>query len=1024
MSRKTRVFRSPAAHPLFLSIPSFLLATLPIHDGLQQGSPTIARHVVRIPPSPAMNTLHDQGHKRTSINELLNPVAAAPSQHLETHPAYSSAQLPAIAPYLPHQQHVASSGAYSPSSIHNSFSLRAANWENGTGDPMARRHDANTAQNCTYTPSVPQNLYANQHYPRQAPRSVDETQPAYGNSPTAWPGPHEAQAVALQFGQPMMATAYTTDDRTGEVRPFTFATAPAVTAPPNSTGHPNDPNSKTYTPPPHPQPQPPQYDQEVASQSFPAASAPALQTAERASVRLAARSSMPPTPMTLHPSQGAPSFYSGPQGFIAAIPIMQAPPQPMQQQQKRPLEQTEEDDSAPKSKKSRGKSKSTSEGSAGSSRRGYNAKKRNEAAQIAAQNATALVPMVPMADKDGMVGASTQLRPELQFARCMSNRYRTEDFPRCVSCTRRWAGDTCRFQGIRFFLKDDKKNIVGISFVESPKADGPSMHFPGQWNVPLKDEYIGRVKRTVAESLLPVLKLEHEHMQKQDVIRRPRESEVRATCDTCMTSIFACSWMCRLCGREACAECFGQVKELTTDKPDATEADIAALQARREKHAHVNPFFLSCTRRNEHRAADFSPMTRFTKSELSQSIEDMEALLAKEKEAPPADQVPESELGVMIDSPLLDTKEGLTGGSAQAEASTSANGDLSSFSTGTQPPLTQASPLAPKIPHHPTRYFKDTELTDEVFRRVWGKGDPLVVTGLLGKFQVEWTPEYFKTKYGTQGCLILECQSDTNKRVTVGDFFSWFGDYSGRRDCWKLKDWPPSTDFKTAFPELYEDFARATPVPNYVRRDGVMNIASHFPSNTVAPDLGPKMYNAMASFEGQGSKGSTRLHMDMADAVNIMLYASPTPDGKPGGAVWDLFKAEDAVKLRKFLRKKFKGQYQNDPIHSQTFYLDTQLRQELFDDYGIQSHRVYQTPGQAVFIPAGCAHQVCNLADCIKVASDFVSPENIERCELLTSEFREQNQSMVWKEDVLQLRTMMWFAWLSCCRQEKEMHNN
>ena len=64
---------------------------------------------------------------------------------------------------------------------------------------------------------------------------------------------------------------------------------------------------------------------------------------------------------------------------------------------------------------------------------------------------------------------------------------------------------------------------------------------------------------------------------------------------------------------------------------------------------------------------------------------------------------------------------------------------------------------------------------------------------------------------------------------------------------------------------------------------------------------------------------------------------------------------------------------------------------------------------------------MCNLADCIKVASDFVSPDNIDRCEMLTKEFREQNQSMAWKEDVLQLRTLMWFAWLSCTRQEKEM---
>lgn len=54
---------------------------------------------------------------------------------------------------------------------------------------------------------------------------------------------------------------------------------------------------------------------------------------------------------------------------------------------------------------------------------------------------------------------------------------------------------------------------------------------------------------------------------------------------------------------------------------------------------------------------------------------------------------------------------------------------------------------------------------------------------------------------------------------------------------WPQK-WPLSTDFKAAFPELYDDFNRAVPVPNYVRRDGVLNIASHFPSNTVAPDLG------------------------------------------------------------------------------------------------------------------------------------------------------------------------------------------
>ena len=100
--------------------------------------------------------------------------------------------------------------------------------------------------------------------------------------------------------------------------------------------------------------------------------------------------------------------------------------------------------------------------------------------------------------------------------------------------------------------------------------------------------------------------------------------------DTCMTSIFSSSWMCRLCGREACSECFAKVRELTQYRQGASDSEIAALQAKRESHAHTNPFFLSCTRRNEHQYSDFSPMSRFDKAELEGVIESMEKLLEEE----------------------------------------------------------------------------------------------------------------------------------------------------------------------------------------------------------------------------------------------------------------------------------------------------------------------------------------------------------------------------------------------------------
>ena len=97
---------------------------------------------------------------------------------------------------------------------------------------------------------------------------------------------------------------------------------------------------------------------------------------------------------------------------------------------------------------------------------------------------------------------ATPLHPELQSARCMSNRYRPEFFSRCVSCTRRWAGDTCRFQGIRFFLKDRQHEIVGISFLRSRYQDAPKMLYPFKWNVPLQETHVNRMKVCIYVLLL------------------------------------------------------------------------------------------------------------------------------------------------------------------------------------------------------------------------------------------------------------------------------------------------------------------------------------------------------------------------------------------------------------------------------------------------------------------------------------------------------------------------------------------
>ncbi|KAM0786776.1 hypothetical protein ACM66B_002210 [Microbotryomycetes sp. NB124-2] len=162
-----------------------------------------------------------------------------------------------------------------------------------------------------------------------------------------------------------------------------------------------------------------------------------------------------------------------------------------------------------------------------------------------------------------------------------------------------------------------------------------------------------------------------------------------------------------------------------------------------------------------------------------------------------------------------------------------------------------------------------------------------------------------------------------------------------------------------------------------------------------------------------------------------MFWSSVKSDGTPGTAAWDIFKAEDSAKVREFLYELMAEQTgrtveqvmaaEDDPIHSQQFFLNSELRQKLLESKGVKSWRILQKPGQAVFIPAGCAHQVCNLADCIKVASDFVSIENVDRCWKVTDEFREQTRGPdLWRDDVLQLKTQLLWAWISCERFSAE----
>jgi len=150
-----------------------------------------------------------------------------------------------------------------------------------------------------------------------------------------------------------------------------------------------------------------------------------------------------------------------------------------------------------------------------------------------------------------------------------------------------------------------------------------------------------------------------------------------------------------------------------------------------------------------------------------------------------------------------------------------------------------------------------------------------------------------------------------------------------------------------------------------------------------------------------------------------MLWAAKCKDGQPGYALWHIFPATAAALLRKFLIEDCGFVGPGDPVHSQLLYPTPNLLRRLFDKYGILPYTVRQYPGDAVFIPAYCTHQVANLADAIKVASDFFSISNIQRTQYLVEEFRQQRLASSWGDDVLQFYLTLWYAWGSLSRLAK-----
>ncbi|XP_047315217.1 lysine-specific demethylase JMJ25-like isoform X2 [Impatiens glandulifera] len=212
-------------------------------------------------------------------------------------------------------------------------------------------------------------------------------------------------------------------------------------------------------------------------------------------------------------------------------------------------------------------------------------------------------------------------------------------------------------------------------------------------------------------------------------------------------------------------------------------------------------------------------------------------------------------------------------------------------------------------------------------------------------------------------------------------------------------------------------------------------IEGGYDSTTKKTDVVYQPYQEVISTIGEGGEGQTmedspknvaeaskasivlKLEQDEAHENGCEIQGSDSKelDKVDGGALWDIFRREDVPKLQEYLLKHFKEfrhiygapvHQMIHPIHDQTCYLTLEHKRKLKEEFGIEPWTFVQQLGEAVFIPAGCPHQVRNLKSCIKVAMDFVSPENVHECVRLTEEFRLLPQNHRAQEDKLEVKKM------------------
>ncbi|XP_066062188.1 lysine-specific demethylase hairless-like [Chamaea fasciata] len=343
-----------------------------------------------------------------------------------------------------------------------------------------------------------------------------------------------------------------------------------------------------------------------------------------------------------------------------------------------------------------------------------------------------------------------------------------------------------------------------------------------------------------------------------------------------------------------------------------------------------------------------------------------------------------------------------------------AGAELSPPSSPLDPPASHCT-LAPSgllwlhDPGHASNY--------KLFQEHWRQGQPVLVSGLQKRLEGRlWAPESFQPSVEEEEEEEVEAVNLrapwSRVRMSSRKFWDGFATSTAppqqeqsSGDLLKLERGLGDTELSRA-----TNLRASLPLPEYCGASGRLNLATYLRGQRGRRWLRPRLRVAYGVRPQERNFGTKNLTVEAADSLSVLAHAAPAPrevlqpgdvdeldaalrerlrgGGRPGGALWHIFRAEDAGRIRDFLRKASEepGQEGAATAEPPGRYLDPALRRRLRDECGVSGWSLLQLPGDAVLVPAGAPHQVQSLSGTISVEQQFLSPESAVRLRDLGSD--------------------------------------